>query len=106
MHKDMSGQGLEIVGVPCNQFGGQEPGTPADITAFVTKFGVAFKMTEKIDVQGDGAHPLYKVMNPGNDLVKWNFTKFLVNSQGQVVKHYAHGVAPNDIKPDIQALLA
>ena len=106
MHKDLSGKGLEIVAVPCNQFGGQEPGTPAEITTFVAQYGVTFPITEKLDVMGDGAHPIYKIMNPNSDLVKWNFTKFLVNSSGQVHKHYAHGVAPNDIKPDIEALLA
>ena len=106
MHKDMSASGLEIVGVPCNQFGGQEPGDAEKIRAFIQQYGVAFPMTEKMEVQGDGAHAMYKIMNPNSDLVKWNFTKFLVNGQGQVHKHYAHGIAPNDIKSDIEALLA
>ena len=63
-------------------------------------------MTEKLDVNGDNASPMYKIMNTNGDLVKWNFSKFLVNSQGQVVKNCEHKVAPNDIKPDIEALLA
>ena len=82
MHKDLSGNGLEIVAVPCNQFGAQEPGTPDEIKTFVAQYGVTFPITEKMDVQGDSAHAIYKVMNPSGDLVKWNFSKFLVNSSG------------------------
>ena len=78
MYADMSEKGLEIVGVPCNQFGGQEPGTPAEIRAVCDGFGVKFPMTEKLDVKGDGAHLMYQIMNNANQ-IQWNFHKFLVN---------------------------
>ena len=79
--------GLVVIGVPSNDFGGQEPGTPEAITQFVSQFGVTFPMMEKTDVKEGGAHPIYKIMNK-DDLVKWNFGKFLVNSEGKVVKNY------------------
>ncbi|MFH4180277.1 glutathione peroxidase, partial [Acinetobacter baumannii] len=84
-------QGLEILGFPCNQFGGQEPGTEADITSFCElNYGVNFPMFAKVDVKGDKAHPLYTYMTEqapgllGMKAVKWNFTKFLIGKDGKV----------------------
>lgn len=89
-----------MLGFPCNQFGAQEPGTEAEIKEFVSsKFGVTFPMFAKIDVNGGGAHPLFKWlkdMQSGTlgDFIKWNFTKFLVNRTGRPVARYAPGEPP------------
>lgn len=92
---------LEIIGVPCNQFGGQEPGTAKEIAEFCSKnYGVTFTMTEKIDVKGENQHPLYqwltsKAQNGVADAtVKWNFHKFLLNESGELIKAYASGEMP------------
>ena len=89
-------EGLVILGVPANDFGKQEPGSEAEIGAFCEKnFGVSFPLFAKIDVNGDGAHPLYRHLKQeapgvlGTQSVKWNFTKFLVGRNGQVIKRYA-----------------
>ncbi|CAB1326569.1 unnamed protein product, partial [Coregonus sp. 'balchen'] len=95
MHASYADKGLRILGFPCNQFGGQEPGTEVEIKEFVKQFDVQFDMFSKIDVNGDNAHPLFKWMKEqpkgkgtlGNNL-KWNFTKFLIDREGQVVKRY------------------
>ncbi len=105
-------RGLEILGFPCNQFGAQEPGDAAEIGSFCEKnYGVSFPMFAKIDVNGDDTHPLYQHLKSsargllGSEGIKWNFTKFLVNREGEVVKRYAPALAPEAIAKDIEALL-
>jgi glutathione peroxidase len=105
-------QGLEILGFPCNQFGSQEPGTEKEIASFCeTSFGVSFPMFSKIDVNGDAAHPLYQWMKDekpgllGSKDIKWNFGKFLINREGQVVERFAPTTSPADMSADIEKLL-
>ena len=105
-------QGFEVLGFPCNQFGGQEPGGADDIAQFCTKnYGVTFPMFEKVDVNGDGAHPLFKWIKGqapgllGTKDIKWNFTKFLVGRDGKVVDRYAPTTKPDAISDDIEKLL-
>jgi len=92
--------GLVVLGLPCNQFMGQEPGEEADIQAFCQlNFGVTFPLTEKVDVRGKHQHPLYAELTrfkngPLPGLVKWNFEKFLVNPEGQIVSRFAATVEP------------
>ena len=107
------GQGLEILGFPCNQFGAQEPGAADEIGAFCERnYGVSFPMFSKIDVNGAGAHPLYAWLTAqapgllGSEAVKWNFTKFLVRRDGSVFKRYAPQASPESMAADIEALLA
>lgn len=104
--------GLEILGFPCNQFGSQEPGTEKEIASFCeTSFGVSFPMFSKIDVNGDAAHPLYQWMKEekpgllGSKDIKWNFGKFLINREGQVVERFAPTTSPADMSADIEKLL-
>jgi glutathione peroxidase len=105
-------QGLVILGFPCNQFAGQEPGDSEEIGAFCQKnYGVSFPMFEKIDVNGSDAHPLYQWLKTEKggllgDAIKWNFTKFLVGKDGQVIKRYAPTTEPEKLIPDIEAALA
>ncbi|NQX89258.1 MAG: glutathione peroxidase [Halioglobus sp.] len=106
-------QGLEILGFPCNQFGKQDPGSNDEIMEFCQlNYGVSFPMFGKIEVNGDGADPLFKHLKHaapgllGSEGIKWNFTKFLVNSEGKVVRRYAPKDKPSDIAKDIDALLA
>ena len=108
MYDERAGSGLQILANPCNQFGAQEPWEESKIKDWVTStYGVTFPLLSKVDVKGDGASDLYKYMNEqaADADIKWNFAKFLVNSSGQVVKFYAHGVDPNDMLADIDALL-
>ncbi|MED1265733.1 glutathione peroxidase [Bacillus mycoides] len=105
-------QGLEILGFPCNQFGGQEPGTEADITSFCElNYGVNFPMFAKIDVKGDKAHPLYTYMTEqapgllGMKAVKWNFTKFLIGKDGKIVGRFAPQTKPVDLEVEIEKVL-
>ncbi|KGD65036.1 glutathione peroxidase [Alcanivorax nanhaiticus] len=112
LYDDLKDKGLEILGFPCNQFGKQEPGGAEEIGAFCQKnYGVSFTMFDKIDVNGDNAHPLYNFLKKeapgllGSKGIKWNFTKFLVNKDGKVVKRYAPTDKPESIKKDIEALL-
>lgn len=105
-------RGLEVLGFPCNQFGHQEPGDEAAISEFCElNFGVDFPLFGKIDVNGDSAHPLYRHLKEeapgllGSKAVKWNFTKFLVNRDGQVVKRYAPTDKPESLAKDIEKLL-
>lgn len=111
LYKEYKDQGLEILGFPCNQFAKQEKGSNEEIHEFCQlNYGVSFAMFEKIDVNGKNAHPLYKYLkNEAKGLIskeiKWNFTKFLIDSQGNVVKRYAPTVAPLKIKEDIENLL-
>ncbi|MDE1989591.1 MAG: glutathione peroxidase [Betaproteobacteria bacterium] len=105
-------RGLEVLGFPCNQFGEQEPGDAAQIAGFCqTHFGVTFPMFEKTDVNGEQASALFRWLTEnapgllGTKAVKWNFTKFLVNPEGQVIRRYAPQVAPESLQADIEALL-
>ncbi|XYJ09848.1 glutathione peroxidase [Telluria sp. B2] len=112
LYREYHERGLEVLGFPCNQFRQQEPGSEAEIGAFCEKnFGVSFPLFAKIDVNGDGAHPLYRHLKQeapgvlGTQSVKWNFTKFLVGRDGRVVKRYAPTTKPADIAADIARLL-
>jgi glutathione peroxidase len=112
MYKDLSEKGLEILGFPCNQFAEQDKGSDTEIAGFCMKnYGVSFPMFSKIDVNGDGEHPLYKYLKSeakgilGTKKIKWNFTKFLVNQKGEVVKRYGSTSKPKDIQKDVAALL-
>ncbi|WP_025678172.1 glutathione peroxidase [Paenibacillus massiliensis] len=112
LYNELHEQGLEILGFPSNQFANQEPGSSDDIQEFCQiNYGVTFPMFEKIKVNGDGAHPLFKHLASaapgllGSKAVKWNFTKFLVSRDGNVIKRYAPNTSPADIIPDIRQLL-
>jgi len=105
-------RGLEILGFPCNQFGKQEPGSSEEIQQFCRgNYGVTFPMFDKIDVNGSSAHPLFKYLKNqapgvlGTKAIKWNFTKFLVDREGHVLKRFAPSVAPDDIGPEIETLI-
>jgi glutathione peroxidase len=105
-------RGLVVLGFPCNQFGEQEPGTPSEIGAFCQQnYGVTFPVFEKIDVNGEAAHPLYEWLKQsapgllGSKRIKWNFTKFLVDRNGKVVERYAPKDEPESIAGDIEKLL-
>jgi len=106
LHRKHEHEGFSVLAFPCNQFGGQEPGTEQDIKEFTSKFGIDFTMFSKIKVNGDDAHPLYKYlkMKQGGTLIsaiKWNFSKFLVNRRGQPVNRYSPTTEPKDIENDI-----
>lgn len=112
LYRQYRDRGLVVLGFPCNQFGAQEPGTAEEIGSFCQKnYGVSFPLFEKIDVNGDGAHPLYRWLKSnakgvlGTEAIKWNFTKFLIDRQGQVVERFAPNTPPEDLKPDVEALL-
>ena len=100
-------RGLTVLGFPCNQFGAQEPGTHEEIQSFCSRnYGVTFPMFEKVDVRGETAHPLFRYLTGGNDeLIPWNFTKFLIGRDGQPVKRFEPQTAPADLSGDIEALL-
>jgi glutathione peroxidase len=109
-HKD---KGFVVLGFPCNQFRGQEPGSESDIKNFCTEnYGVDFPMFSKIDVNGDNADPLYVYLKEaatgflGTENIKWNFTKFLINKKGEVIDRYAPVTKPKSIEEDILAELA
>jgi glutathione peroxidase len=110
--RDYRERGLVVLGCPCDQFGHQEPGDAAEIRAFCTaRFGVSFPLSAKIEVNGPNAHPLYHHLTQaapgllGTEAIKWNFTKFLVDRQGRVVRRYAPATAPAELARDIEALL-
>jgi len=112
LHMKYGSRGLKILGFPCNQFGGQEPGDTKKIADFCHKnYGVDFQMFAKIDVNGKTAHPLYKYLTEtapglmGSKAIKWNFTKFLIDRQGRIVERYAPNVKPEDIASAIEKLL-
>ncbi len=113
LHQQYGPQGLAVIGFPCNQFGSQDPGSNDEIGAFCQKnYGVSFQMMGKVQVNGDGAHPLYTWLTAeapgilGSKAIKWNFTKFLVGRDGRVIKRYAPQDAPAKIAKDIEAALA
>ena len=112
LYKAYASKGLVVLGFPCNQFGGQEPGDADAIESFCqVNYGVSFPMMAKVDVNGAGAHPLYKWLvseKPGflgSEAIKWNFTKFLVSKEGEVIKRYAPTLLPKDLERDIEAAL-
>jgi len=111
--KDYRNRGLVVVGFPSNQFGAQDPGTNDEIQSFCqTNYGVSFPMMAKVDVNGGDAHPLWKWLTDekrgflGTKSIKWNFTKFLVGKDGQVLKRYAPTDTPESMRADIEAALA
>jgi len=113
LYEKYKDQGLVILGFPCNQFGEQEKGSDGEIASFCQKnYGVSFPMFSKIDVNGDSAAPLYQQLKKdapgilGTKGIKWNFTKFLVNKQGEVVDRYAPTTKPEALERDIEAALA
>lgn len=112
LYQRYGAQGLVVLGFPCNQFGSQEPGSAEEIAGFCQKnYGVSFPMFAKIDVNGDDAHPLYRLLKQaargllGSEAIKWNFTKFLIDRQGNVVERYAPTTTPEALTKDIEALL-
>jgi glutathione peroxidase len=112
LYRKMHGKGLEILGFPCNQFGAQEPGSESEIESFCeVNYGVTFPLFAKIDVNGRNAAPLYRYLKkakPGllrSEVIKWNFTKFLVDRQGNVVARYAPNVEPESLAGDIAKVL-
>lgn len=113
LYQEYKDKGLVILGFPCNQFGHQEPGAEAEIGAFCQKnYGVSFPMFSKIDVNGDDAAPLYKDLKNakpgllGTEGIKWNFTKFLVNKEGEVVKRFGSVDKPESLRKFIDSELA
>ncbi len=113
LYENYRDQGVEILGFPCNQFGHQDPGSNEEITEFCQlNYGVSFPMFGKIEVNGGGTDPLFKHLKKaapgalGSQRIKWNFTKFLVDTSGKVVKRYAPTTKPKDIEKDIKKLLA
>jgi glutathione peroxidase len=112
LHERYAERGLRVLGFPCNQFGHQEPGSSDTIGSFCSRnYGVSFPMFEKIEVNGDDAHPLYRYLKAehpgllGLESIKWNFTKFLVDRNGHVVERYAPTTKPEAIAAEIEALL-
>ena len=112
LHRRFADRGFEVLGFPCNQFGAQEPGDAAEIASFCSlTYDVTFPVFAKVEVNGAGADPLFarlKAAAPGllgSKGIKWNFTKFLVNRQGEVVRRYAPTTKPEDIAGEIEALL-
>ena len=104
-------RGFSVLGFPCNQFGRQEPGSAAEIGQFCSSnYAVSFPMFDKIDVNGDNAHPLYQYLRREKSgllgsSIKWNFTKFLIDRSGKVVGRYAPTTTPESLTNDIEALL-
>lgn len=112
LHEKLASKGVVVLGFPCNQFGQQEPGDAEAIGAFCQKnYGVTFPMHTKIEVNGPNTHPLYQRLKDdqkgllGSSRIKWNFTKFLIDRRGEVVKRYAPVTAPEKIEKDIEKLL-
>ena len=108
-HRD---EGLTVLGFPCDQFGHQEPGDEAEIQQFCSRnYDVSFPMFSKIEVNGEGAHPLYKFLKSekkgvlGSEAIKWNFTKFLVGKDGAVIDRYAPTDTPEGLEKDLTPLL-
>jgi glutathione peroxidase len=103
LHETYASRGFTVVGIPCNQFGGQEPGTSQEIAEFCSAtYGVTFPMTEKVEVNGEGRHPVYDELVQSADEegrdgdITWNFEKFLVEGSGKVVARFSPGIAPED----------
>jgi len=112
LYKAYKDRGFTVLAFPCNQFGAQEPGDAAEIANFCSlTYDVSFPVMSKIDVNGADAHPLYKFLKKeqkgvlGTEAIKWNFTKFLIGKDGQVVDRFAPTVKPEDLKVAVEALL-
>ncbi len=112
IYRKYKDRGFEVLGFPCNQFGAQEPGDAEEIKKFCSMtYDVSFPMFSKIEVNGDGAHPLYKFLKKqekgllGTEAIKWNFTKFLIDKKGNVVDRYAPQTKPEDLQADIEKVL-
>jgi glutathione peroxidase len=112
LHRDYGPRGFSVIGFPCNQFGSQESGDAAEIARFCeTRFHVSFPLSEKIEVNGDRAHPLFRFLKHsapgilGTEGIKWNFTKFLVDRSGVVVERYSPTDTPEALRSDIERLL-
>lgn len=112
LYEKLHGKGLEILGFPCNQFGEQEPGDEKTIEQFCElNYGVTFPLFAKVDVNGESAAPVYKYLKAekpgllGSEAIKWNFTKFLVDRKGNVVKRYAPNDTPESLAGDIEKVL-
>jgi glutathione peroxidase len=112
LHERYAGRGLAVLGFPCNQFGAQEPGDEAEIAAFCSlTYDVGFPMFAKVDVNGAGAHPLFRWLKGealglfGSRRIKWNFTKFLIDRAGRAVSRHAPTTAPSALAADIEKLL-
>ncbi|ENX02550.1 hypothetical protein F900_00996 [Acinetobacter modestus] len=113
LHEKYKAQGLEVLGFPCNQFGGQDPGTNKEIGAFCQRnYGVSFPMFAKVDVKGPEAHVIFRFLTReakgilGSRNIKWNFTKFLVGRNGEVLGRYAPTTKPDALEVDIEKALA
>jgi glutathione peroxidase len=113
LHRAFKERGLTVLGFPCNQFGAQEPGGAAEISAFCQRnYGVTFPLFARIEVNGPQAHPLYRFLKKrkrglfGSERIKWNFTKFLVDREGNVVARYAPSSQPKALTAAVEALLA
>ena len=112
LHATYGSRGLVVLGFPCNQFGGQDPGSDAEIAQFCQRnYGVSFPRMSTVAVIGDGAHPLYRWLTAeapgllGTKAIKWNFTKFLVGRDGAVIRRYAPQDKPESLAKDIEAVL-
>lgn len=112
LYQEFSGQGLEVLAFPCNQFGKQESGSDDEIKNFCDlNFNISFPLFQKVDVNGDNAHPLYQHLKKeatgllGSQKIKWNFTKFLVDKDGKVIERYGSITKPENLKEDIRKLL-
>ena len=112
LYEKLHSRGLEVLGFPCNQFGAQEPGTAQEIESFCEmNYGVTFPLFAKIDVNGKDAAPVYKYLKKekpgllGSEAIKWNFTKFLVDRDGNVIERYGSNVEPEAIAADVEKLL-
>lgn len=113
LYQNFKDKGLEILGFPCNQFGAQEKGSDSEISQFCElNYGVSFPMFSKIEVNGDQAHPLYKYLKKqapglmGTEGIKWNFTKFLVDQNGTVVKRFGSATKPGEIEKVVKTMLS
>jgi glutathione peroxidase len=112
LYEQFGDEGLTVLGFPCNQFGGQEPGTAEEIGEFcANKYRISFPLFEKIEVNGPEAHPLFKYLKKqqagllGTEAIKWNFTKFLANRDGAPVARFAPRIKPEDLEAPIRKLL-
>ena len=113
LYRQYKDKGFAVLGIPCNQFGGQEPGSEADIASFCEKnYGVSFPLFAKVDVNGPNAHPLFvklKAEAPGilgTEAIKWNFTKFLLDKEGKIHSRHAPTATPESLDPTIAILTA
>ena len=112
LYEEYSSKGFEVLGFPCNQFGSQEPGTEEEISEFCSiNYNITFPIFSKIDVKGPSAEPLFRFLTSskpgllGTEKIKWNFTKFLIDQNGQTVKRYSPQTTPEQISSDVKDLL-